>query len=175
MTSLPEPRPGQKKLGLVIDLDICVGCQACATACKEWNTSGHMAPLPDFDPYGASPWGVWFNRVHSFEEGDGEGARTVYFPKSCLHCDEPACVTCCPVSARHFGDLGDPDSEVSQMVAERRGGDLLPELGYRPVNKYLPPRPGRMAPRPPAAEHAEPPDTAPGERLLRWVDRLLSR
>jgi len=47
MTSLPEPRPDGKKLGLVIDLDICVGCQACATACKEWNTSGHMAPLPD--------------------------------------------------------------------------------------------------------------------------------
>jgi len=47
----------------------------------------------------------------------------------------------CPVNARHFGDLGDPDSEVSQMVgAAPRRGDLLPELGYRPVNKYLPPR-----------------------------------
>ena len=52
MTSLPAPRPDQKKLGLVIDLDICVGCHACATACKEWNASGHMGPLPDFNPYG---------------------------------------------------------------------------------------------------------------------------
>ena len=25
------------KLGLVIDLDTCVGCHACAVACKEWN------------------------------------------------------------------------------------------------------------------------------------------
>ncbi len=73
--------PGQKKLGLVIDLDICVGCHACATACKEWNTGGHSAPLPDFDPYGESAWGVWFNRIHSFEEGDGDGARTVHFPQ----------------------------------------------------------------------------------------------
>ncbi|HEX6103278.1 MAG TPA: 4Fe-4S binding protein, partial [Alphaproteobacteria bacterium] len=32
MTSLPPPSP--KKLGLVIDLDTCVGCQACAVACK---------------------------------------------------------------------------------------------------------------------------------------------
>jgi len=249
MTSLPEPRPGGKKLGLVIDLDICVGCQACATACKEWNTSGYVGPLPDFNPYGAGAWGVWLNRVHAFEEGDGEGARTVYFPKSCLHCEEPACVTvcptgasykraedgivlvneaicigcklcswacpygarefdpdggvmkkctlcidriyndnlaqedqlpacvmACPVNARHFGDLGDPDSEVSQMVAQRRGGDLMPELGYRPVNKYLPPRAGRMAPRPSVDDRGEPPDdTPPGERLLRWVDRLLSR
>jgi Fe-S-cluster-containing dehydrogenase component len=34
MTSLPTPQPNQKKLGLVIDLDTCVGCQACVTSCK---------------------------------------------------------------------------------------------------------------------------------------------
>ncbi len=101
MTSLPAPRPGQKKLGLVIDLDICVGCHACATACKEWNASGHMGPLPDFNPYGDEAWGVWFNRIHSFEEGEGEGARTIHFPKSCLHCEEPACVTVCPTGASY--------------------------------------------------------------------------
>jgi Fe-S-cluster-containing dehydrogenase component len=50
MTSLPSPAPGAKKLGLVIDLDTCVGCHACATNCKEWNTSGHMGPLPDQHP-----------------------------------------------------------------------------------------------------------------------------
>jgi hypothetical protein len=82
----------------------------------------------------------------------------------------------CPVSARHFGDLGDPDSDVSQMVASRRGADLMPELGYRPVNKYLPPRPGRQVPCPPVATRPQPPDEiSPSERLLRWVDRVLSR
>src|SRR5205807_5298418 len=64
MTDLPLSHPGQKKLGLVIDLDLCVGCHACATACKEWNTGGHSAPLPDFNPYGDGAWGVWFNRIH---------------------------------------------------------------------------------------------------------------
>jgi sulfite dehydrogenase (quinone) subunit SoeB len=82
----------------------------------------------------------------------------------------------CPVNARHFGDLGDPDSEVSQIVASRRGGDLMPELGYKPVNKYLPPRTGRMVPAPPVSAGAAPADQpVAGERLLRWVDRLLSR
>ena len=38
MTSLPPL--SQKKLGLVIDLDTCVGCHACAVNCKEWNTAG---------------------------------------------------------------------------------------------------------------------------------------
>ena len=43
MTSLPAP--SLKKLGLVIDLDICVGCHACAVACKEWNEGGQFGPL----------------------------------------------------------------------------------------------------------------------------------
>src|SRR5215216_7686387 len=106
MTDLPRPAPGQTKLGLVIDLDLCVGCHACATACKEWNTGGHMAPLPDFNAYGDGAWGVWFNRIHSFEEGDGAGARTVHFPKSCLHCEDAACVTVCPTGASYKRDDG---------------------------------------------------------------------
>lgn len=53
----------------------------------------------------------------------------------------PSCVRTCPAGARHFGDLGDPDSDVSQLVADRGGIDLMPEQGTKPVNKYLPPRP----------------------------------
>src|SRR5690349_3204127 len=70
MTSLPPNTP-PRQLGLVIDLDICVGCHACAVNCKEWNTGGHMAPLTDLNAYGAKPSGVWFNRIHTFEvEGE---------------------------------------------------------------------------------------------------------
>jgi Fe-S-cluster-containing dehydrogenase component len=69
MTSLPQPLPGAKKFGLVIDLDTCVGCHACAVNCKEWNTGGHYAPLPDHEPYGKDPAGVWSNRIHSYEAG----------------------------------------------------------------------------------------------------------
>ncbi len=249
MTSLPTST--DKKLGLVIDLDICVGCHACAVNCKEWNSGGHSAPMTDRDPYGAEPSGVWFNRIHTYEvtnDRDAGQSRTVHFPRSCLHCEEPACVTVCPTGAsykraedgivlvnadtcigcklcswacpygarefdeddgvmkkctlcidkiynenldetdrvpacvatcpagaRHFGDLGDDSSDVSRMVAERGGYDLLPDMGYKPVNKYLPPRP-RRAPQ-------QETDTAatPGESgsdvasFLGWVDRMLSR
>lgn len=53
---------------------------------------------------------------------------------------QPACVLACPTHARMFGDLDDPESEVSRVTAERGGFAVLPELGYKPVNRYLPPR-----------------------------------
>jgi len=102
MTTLP--RKSKAKLGLVIDLDTCVGCHACAVNCKEWNSGGHMAPLTDLMAYGREPDGVWFNRIHSYEvvpeDGRG-GGRTVNFPRSCLHCENAACVTVCPTGASY--------------------------------------------------------------------------
>ncbi|MGH6815669.1 MAG: 4Fe-4S dicluster domain-containing protein, partial [Hyphomicrobiaceae bacterium] len=83
MTALPDT--SGRKLGLVIDLDTCVGCQACATSCKEWNAGGYSAPLSDEDAYGADPHGTWLNRVHTYEVGEGTTSRTVHFPRSCLH------------------------------------------------------------------------------------------
>jgi Fe-S-cluster-containing dehydrogenase component len=99
MTSLPQT-PGPKRLGLVIDLDTCVGCHACATNCKEWNTSGISGPLTDLNAYQAEQRGVWFNRVFTYEAGgQGANARTVHFPKNCLHCEFPACPTSGPKTA----------------------------------------------------------------------------
>ena len=247
MTSLPE-QPSPRRLGLVVDLDICVGCHACAVNCKEWNSGGVSAPLTDLLPYDAEPDGVWFNRVHTYEVGEGSEGRTVHFPRSCLHCAEPACVTVCPTgasfkraedgivlvdedlcigcklcswacpydarefdqdvgvmkkctlcidriynetfapedrvpacvstcpaSARHFGDLGDPTSDVSRLVAERGGYDLMPEMGYAPTNKYLPPRPRQQSAGCTGAPEKLAPAAPAPDGLLGWLDRLLSR
>ncbi len=243
MTSLPDA-PTSKRLGLVIDLDICVGCHACAVSCKEWNTGGYHAPLTDRDPYGSAPEGVWLNRIHTYEVGDGAASQVVHFPRSCLHCEDapcvtvcptgasykraedgivlvdesmcigcklcswacpygarefdqdagvmkkctlcidriynhnieparrvPACVSTCPVSARHFGDLGDPASDVSRLVAARGGYDLMPEQNCRPTNKYLPPRPRRGAAEAETAPAALEP-AAGG--FLAWLDKALA-
>jgi Fe-S-cluster-containing dehydrogenase component len=229
------------KLGLVIDLDTCVGCHACATACTEWNgASAISGPLTDERPYGDDPSGVWFNRVRHYEVGAYPDVRTINFPMSCLHCEDaqcvtvcptgasykradgivlvdldrcmgcnlcawacpygareldpasgtmkkctlcvdrvhderlpererqPACVLACPTHARHYGDLDDPQSHVSQLVAERSGFGLLEELEYAPVNQYLPPR---AAPAVPVTKEPAPRVSA-WERLVELARRV---
>ena len=83
----------------------------------------------------------------------------------------------CPTGARHFGDLGDPASAVSQLVKERQGFDLLPEMGFKPTNKYLPPRARRdQAAAAPAASEAPAANSGSlADRFFAWADKTLSR
>jgi hypothetical protein len=64
---------------------------------------------------------------------------------------------------------------VSRLVAERGGYDLLPEMGYKPVNKYLPPRKRQT----PAKAQVDVPVSTDSKTVMdgffRWADRLLSR
>ena len=50
---------------------------------------------------------------------------------------KPACAQSCASKAMVFGDLNDPDSEVSRLASSNRGTKLLGELGTKPNVTYL--------------------------------------
>jgi dimethyl sulfoxide reductase iron-sulfur subunit len=210
----------KKRLGLVIDLDRCIGCWTCATACKAennvalgnwWNRvlnvegphigspgivagEPQMTNLPvqcmhcenppcvkscpvgatykradgivmqDYDkcigcrtcmaacPYHAKVFN-WGEPEHGIElAGDHLGNAAVsvrprHVVEKCTFCvervdrgEQPACVAACPGLTRTFGDLNDPNSEVSILIRERRGFQLRPEFGTNPNIYYLPRR-----------------------------------
>ena len=72
--------------------------------------------------------------------------------------------------------LETPESDVSKSVADREGFNLLDEFGYKPVNKYLPPRTNSVeATALPTVEEPVQPDGSALERLFAWADKTLSR
>ena len=95
-----------------IDDEKCVGCDACVAAC----------------PYEA--------RYHVDDEN---------IVRKCTFCHHrtqlgmlPACVGACVAGARMFGDLNDPDSDISKAIAAAGETDvLLPEEGLGPEIHYI--------------------------------------
>jgi len=80
---------------------------------------------------------------------------------------QPACVLTCPTKSRTFGDFDDPNSEVSKLTRERSGKQLMPELGYNPVNTYLPPRN-----KPAVVQHEA---ATISQTVKGWVNKVISR
>ena len=54
----------------------------------------------------------------------------------------PACVNICPVGARTFGNLKDPNSTISKVLEENPTIRLREELGAEPSVYYIPPKEG---------------------------------
>ncbi len=107
----------------LIDLSLCDGCPerevpACVSACKTLNqdTVPRVAdPIPV--PWPRKNIEDWsgkrevFNRLTPYNyiyvhRADIGGGRTLFVPRRCMHCDNPACATICPFSANHKFENG---------------------------------------------------------------------
>ena len=71
--------------GFFFDQSRCYGCQACATACKDWN---------DLDP-GPEKWMT----VYEWETGAFPNLRIHSLAFPCAHCENPACLAACEQGA----------------------------------------------------------------------------
>ena len=94
-----------------IDYDKCILCKACMVAC----------------PYNAR---FVSGRHHAVE-------KCTFCAHRIKEGREPACVETCPTKVRVFGDLSDPNSEISRLLASRRYYQLKNEKKTRPRLFYL--------------------------------------
>lgn len=76
--------------GMIIDLDKCVGCGACALGCKTENNTGDRAGGQSFN---------WADFMVT-EEGKFPRATTTTLPVLCNHCSKAKCVEACPVEPK---------------------------------------------------------------------------
>lgn len=118
---------------VVIDYDWCIGCRCCMAAC----------------PYGARHFN-WAEPAVPVEEVNtnmhylGNRPRKKGVVEKCTFCIQrtragryPACVEVCPVGARKFGNLLDPESEIRYIIEHKRVVLLKEELNTMPKFFYF--------------------------------------
>lgn len=94
----------ERRWAMVIDLHKCVGCFACTIACKSENVS---------------PPGVVYRRVLDLEKGSYPNLKRDFVPVLCNHCENPPCVTACPVKATTKRQDGIVDMKYKQCIGCR--------------------------------------------------------
>ena len=89
--------------GMVIDLDKCTACQACTVACQVENNVPFAGP--EQAALGRSKH--WQDVMTELgEESQPPDFHVRFIPRPCMHCENPPCVTVCPVGATYVDEEG---------------------------------------------------------------------
>lgn len=131
----PTGATAQRPDGIVtIDRELCIGCRYCMQACP-YGARAFSAGNGAYFAAGPTPWEAASADAHP----GGVVEKCDFCLARVAQGLEPACVANCMTRARVFGDLGDPESEVSRLIRSKGGFQLNAEFGTDPCVYYLPP------------------------------------
>ena len=135
VTNCPTGASIKEENGIVRVLaDKCIGCKQCIVACpyqarwfKDYKAKGYF-PSEGFTDKEKADYG-------KFELG--KVTKCDFCWERVQVGEDPICVQICPATARIFGDLDDPQSEVSQLLHHNESKQLVPEAGTNPAVYYI--------------------------------------
>jgi Fe-S-cluster-containing dehydrogenase component len=130
---------------VLVDAEKCIGCKYCIAVCP-YGAMQYISELKTLYPEDSTPYeNINPENKHSVHRKKN---KTVEKCTLCWHRIEkaiedgkrpgddqestPACVINCPVKARIFGDLDDPNSEISKLISKKRATKLKREYGTNP-------------------------------------------
>jgi formate dehydrogenase iron-sulfur subunit len=111
---------------VLIDTTKCIGCRSCQVSCKEWNgLPAEKTSLPESglgmqNPRVLSAKTLVVVTDHEIEDSKSPGGlRAIFAKRQCMHCDDPACVSACPVTAMHKTPEGPVIYDKSRCIGCR--------------------------------------------------------
>ncbi len=114
---------------VLIDNEKCIGCGLCQEACPY-----DVRRLQEDEPAYFTDFAIGAAGAPTHVKGTMEKCSFCYHRVK--EGGKPFCVEICPARARTFGDLDDPDSEISQKLAAATAEQLMVEAGTEP-NVYI--------------------------------------
>jgi molybdopterin-containing oxidoreductase family iron-sulfur binding subunit len=119
-----RPQGGQEaahKWGMVVDTDLCTGCQACVVACQAENN----IPINDEKLYQENRAKEWI-RIERYWEGEFPNVKARFLPVFCQHCQNAPCEPVCPVYAIYHSSEGLNVQVYNRCVGTRYCGNNCP-------------------------------------------------
>jgi molybdopterin-containing oxidoreductase family iron-sulfur binding subunit len=109
LTLYPAWRYEGYKWGVSIDLNACVGCNACTVACDAEN---NIATVGKHEAYRGRI--MHWLRIDRYYHGSADAPKTFLQPNFCMHCENAPCELVCPTNATNHSSEG-----LNQMVYNR--------------------------------------------------------
>jgi Fe-S-cluster-containing dehydrogenase component len=90
------PSDPNEQIAMLYDATICVGCNACTMACRQWNST---TPETDARLVYDAPKELSADTYTLIQLYQGKDGEFSFVKRQCMHCVDPACVSGCPVHA----------------------------------------------------------------------------